>query len=194
MVTSDPLDFGLDCDAVDYEEYGNKYYILDIKDQTDLMDGFRYIKELLLQYHNYKMYDDYTKLIDNDINVYSVKTDAFTINKNNLELAKQILKFSTDIGGWRLSKDNNIKLTPNDMKYINNKLIDIIEPKTTTIQLQDEWDVDEIADNLIKYEHVMIRADVPGAGKSYAAKHLQYRGYNKDKIVVCLSYQCTGSR
>ena len=70
------------------------------------------------------------------------------------------------------------------MNYINNRLIEIIEQKTTTIEWKDEWDVDEIADNLIKYKHVMIRADVPGAGKSYAAKRLRYRGYNEEKIVV----------
>ena len=65
-------------------DVGNKYYILNITDRTDLQSGFRYIKELLLQIHNYKMYSDYNKLINAGITVSSVKTDAFTIKKSDL--------------------------------------------------------------------------------------------------------------
>ena len=60
-------------------DVGHKYYILNITDRSDLQNGFRYIKELLLQFHNCKMYSDYNKLINAGITVCSVKTDAFTI-------------------------------------------------------------------------------------------------------------------
>ena len=63
------------------EDIGNKYYILNICDQVDLTNGFRYIKELLLQIHNYKMFSDYMELQKVGINVYSVKSDAFTSQK-----------------------------------------------------------------------------------------------------------------
>ena len=63
------------------EDIGNKYHILNICDQVDLTNGFRHIKELLLQHHNYKMFSDYMKLQEVGINVYSVKTDAFTVQK-----------------------------------------------------------------------------------------------------------------
>ena len=53
------------------------------------MDLF-YIKELLLQYHNFAMYDAYTKLRSNDVKVYSVKTDAFTIHEDDLNKVKGI--------------------------------------------------------------------------------------------------------
>ena len=62
-------------------DVGNKYYILNITDRTDLQNGYRHIKELLLQFHNYKMYSDYNTLINAGITVCSVKTDAFTIKK-----------------------------------------------------------------------------------------------------------------
>ena len=50
-----------------------KYYILNISDQCDLTNGFRYIKELLLQHHNHKMFSDSVKLEQAGINIYSVK-------------------------------------------------------------------------------------------------------------------------
>ena len=42
-------------------------------------------------------------LNNHNINGYSVKADAFTIDKNNLELAKSLLKFNNNMGSWRLS-------------------------------------------------------------------------------------------
>ena len=55
----DPLDFGLDdprtITTTVNEDIGNKYYILNICDQVDLTNGFRYIKELLLQYWLYRI-------------------------------------------------------------------------------------------------------------------------------------------
>ena len=55
-----------------------KYYVLNVADHAVLKNGYRYIKELLLQYHNYRIYKDYNTLRKNDIEVFSVKTDAFT--------------------------------------------------------------------------------------------------------------------
>ena len=49
------------------------YYVLNVSGKIVLINGFMYIKELLLQYHNFKMYDAYRKLTDNNVNVYSVK-------------------------------------------------------------------------------------------------------------------------
>ena len=49
------------------------YYVLNVSDTSELRNGFRYVKELLLQHNNYKMQCDYQKLIDNDIKVLSFK-------------------------------------------------------------------------------------------------------------------------
>ena len=49
------------------------YYVLHVSDTSELRNGFRYVKELLLQHNNYKMQCDYQKLIDNDIKVLSFK-------------------------------------------------------------------------------------------------------------------------
>ena len=64
-----------------------------------------YIKELLLQHQSHKMYEDYSTLITNHIDVWSVKTDAFAIRKDHLSLAKKVLQFNDNIGGWRHAKE-----------------------------------------------------------------------------------------
>ena len=84
-----------------WKQDGNKYYILNVGDRACLKNGFRYIKELLLQYHNFKMFTDYSTLKENGIDVFSVKSDAMTIRKTDLDKAKSLIAFSADIGGWR---------------------------------------------------------------------------------------------
>ena len=105
----DPLDKGINgMDAsgstITNDVEVGRYYILNIKDQCDLTNGFRYIKELLYQYHNFKIYNDFNKLQNAGINVYSVKTDAFTIQKTDLESAQQVLQFDKGVlsytGSW----------------------------------------------------------------------------------------------
>ena len=140
------------------KDVGKQYYILNISDQVDLNNGFRYIKELLLQHHNLRMYNDYNKLKNAGINLYSVKSDAFTIKKNKLELAKELINFSTDIGGWRLSKTHNIIIPPQPFTIKQNNNITIEIPHYERININNEWDTADICNNIIKYKTVMIRA------------------------------------
>jgi hypothetical protein len=69
------------------------------------------------------MYNKHQILKHNNINVYSVKTDAFTIDANNLELAKSLLKFDNGIGSWSLSNTDDISYPKvNFAKQMNLKL------------------------------------------------------------------------
>ena len=54
------------------ETEGTKYYVSSLSEKKTLINGFMYIKELLLQYHNFKMYEAYKTLKDNNIEVCSV--------------------------------------------------------------------------------------------------------------------------
>ena len=82
------------------------YHVLTSNKETKFMNGYRYIHELLLQYHNHKIYTDAKILADNNIKIYSIKTNAFTIDKSNIEIAKTLLKFLLNIGGWRISTES----------------------------------------------------------------------------------------
>ena len=61
----------------------NELYKLNDVDTKRLKNGFRYIKKLLLQMHKLRMYLNHQLLTYNNTNVYSVKTDDFTIDATN---------------------------------------------------------------------------------------------------------------
>ena len=54
------------------------------------------------------MYLNHQTLNNNNINVYSVKTDAFTLDAANLALAKSLLNLNNNMGSWRFSNINDI--------------------------------------------------------------------------------------
>lgn len=127
------------------EEINQSYYILNIRDKAKLRNGFRYIKELLLQHHNFKMNKAYFKLFKNGSSVYSVKTDAFVIDTVDLEKAKKLLEFHIDIGGWRADKHNQDVILPT----VNYDIVESEHAKIPTyenknIDVENEYDTDNI--------------------------------------------------
>ena len=75
----------VDEDEVEAKETeGTKYHVLSVSEKKTLINGFMHIKELLLQYQNFKMYEAYKTLSDDNIKVYSVKTDCFTIHADDV--------------------------------------------------------------------------------------------------------------
>ena len=87
LLLSAPL-WGKEC-CIGHEEEGLRaYYSLTISDKATLNNGFRYIKELLLYYHSYAMYEAYEAMKSENVRVYSVKSDAFTIHPHDMHLIK----------------------------------------------------------------------------------------------------------
>jgi len=56
-----------------YVEQGNPLYVLNITAKQMLVNGFRYIKELLMQHHNLFINESYNKLRTHGIRVFSIK-------------------------------------------------------------------------------------------------------------------------
>ena len=92
----------------DDKELDRKYYCLAVTDRVALRNGYTYIKELLLQTHNHKIPEDYTNFINNGVDIWSVKTDAFVIRRKHLRKAKKAITFNSNIGGWRHEKGKSI--------------------------------------------------------------------------------------
>ena len=67
---------------------GKTYYILNISDKAILNNEFRYIKELLLQYHNYAMFEVYEAMKSRNVRVYSVKSDVSTFHPHDMRLIR----------------------------------------------------------------------------------------------------------
>ena len=145
-------------------------YCLCFKGKQSLNNGFRYVKELLMQLHNYKMYKMYNKLVALNIKVYSVKTDALTIHKNDFSKIENML--SVGVGSWRLSK--LVSLPSIKYECIPKLIISIIPiPSQINIHIADEWDTEGICELIINKKHVMITGMLPGVGKSYIAEYMQ---------------------
>ena len=76
------------CDEDD-KELDRKCYCFTVTDRVALRNGYTYLKELLLQTHNHKIQEDCAELIHNDVDVWSIKTDAFVIRHEHLSKAKK---------------------------------------------------------------------------------------------------------
>ena len=169
--------------------FGETYYILNTTDRQTLVNGYRYIKEMLLQYHNYAMYEAYNKLIAKGIKVYGVKSDAFTIHQDDLNKVRPnpnhfiksyregILDFESAIGNWRVST-SRINYPTEKYKFKYNKLIQIPLQENEALDVIDEWDTEAVCKQIIPNSPCMIRAKFAGSGKSYIGQYLNKMGYN----------------
>ncbi|MFM7981977.1 MAG: hypothetical protein ACKPKO_21930, partial [Candidatus Fonsibacter sp.] len=77
---------------------GRGIFILNLYAEAYLTNGFRYIKKLLMQYHNSYLNTFYKLLTDNGVDVYTVESDAFTAIQNQLETAPRAAQLG---GGHR---------------------------------------------------------------------------------------------
>lgn len=94
------------------------------------------MKQIPLQYHNFPIWEVCWKFRDAKVSVYSVKTDVFTIGGKDEAKARKVLDFHHDIGGWRVSKYDEIKLPNDHFKLVENQLIQ------TPTYVSNEIDVD----------------------------------------------------
>ena len=155
----------------------SKYYIVSKTGERKMTNGFRYIKELLLQNHNFDMYDSYEKLKANNINVYAVKSDAFHIALKDVRKAKKVLNFGCEIGSWRI-EGNKVNHISQRYSWRHNEIPAIPVYKSEREEVEDEWDVQAICEKIIRRKRMMLRAKYAGSGKSYIGKHLQKMGYD----------------
>ena len=159
-------------------EKTSKYYILNVSDSRTLTNGYRYIKEMLLQYHNFAMYDAYRKLkIENNIDVHVVKTDALHINKTDMKKVEKLLDFHNGIGGWRF-EHKRARCPDGKYMYKHNEVPNIPTYKNEQLIVKDEWDTKAICEQIAEKKQVMIRAKYAGSGKSYICEYFQKMGYN----------------
>ncbi|MFM7989702.1 MAG: hypothetical protein ACKPKO_61355, partial [Candidatus Fonsibacter sp.] len=134
-----------------------------------------------MQYHNFYLNMSYKLLTDYGVEVYTVKTDAFTIRQSQLETARGLLNWKDGIGSWRLKKTEDIKFTIDEtlMALKENRLVQIHEHTTQNIELtiQDEYDTDKLCGYIEEHNRMMIRAEYGGCGKSYTCKSMETRGH-----------------
>ena len=164
---------------------GKCLFVLNLSAECSLNNGFRYIKELLLQHNNFYMNKCWKLLQENGVDVYTVKTDAFTIPNARLEDAAELLNWDAGIGSWRFSRSDDIKYPDagNMLALKQNTMKPLREYPVRPIALPDEYDMDTICKHFEEKKRVMIRAEFAGCGKSYACKQMENRGHKV--LFVC---------
>ena len=157
----------------------NVLFVLNLSASASMTNGFRYIKDLLMQRHSYHLHCCYKTLLKNKINVATVKTDALTINKNDLEKAKTLLDFTAGTGNWRVSKTEDFKLPQSkwEMRENNEIVIEALKVNNTELTLQEEYDVDHLCNLFEEHMRVMVRAEYAGSGKSYCCEQMLHKGH-----------------
>ena len=150
---------------------GRSLFILNLSAEASLTNGFRYIKELLMQHHNFYLNKSYELLTGSGVDVYTVKTEAFAIRQTQLETAMELLNWEGGIGNWRLNitKDITFPIEEPLMALKENRLIAIHEHKTQNIDLTiaDVYNTDKLCGYIEEHKGVMIRAEYGGCAKIY---------------------------
>jgi len=87
-----------------------------------------------------------------------------------------------DIGGWRVSKENDDIILPTVFFYqiAENERVEIpVIECSKELDVKDEYDTDNIIDeHIICNNPVIITADFAGSGKSYICQRMADRGYS----------------
>ena len=130
----------------EYQYRVPKYYILAVSDTAVLQNGFTFIKELLLQNHNFKMLMDYRKLKDP-------------------EKVEMILNFGDEIGDWRQYK-SQIAYPEGSIFLKKNDLVKIPERAKETLEVVDEDDTLAMVEQIKEKRVVLIRGLYAGEGTS----------------------------
>jgi hypothetical protein len=84
------------------------------------------------------MYLNHQTLKSKNINVYSVKTDAFTIDADHIELAKSLLKNDNGMGSWRVSKTDDIAYLKVKFSKTMNLKLKIPKHEVNRLDIKDD--------------------------------------------------------
>ena len=148
-----------------------------------------------MQHHNFYLNSSYKLLTDNGIDVYTVKTDAFTIRQSQLETARGLLNWEEGIGNWRLNRTEDIKFPIGEalMALKENRLVQIHEHATQNIELtiEDEYSTDRLCGYIEEHKRIMVRAEYGGCSKSYTCKPMESKGTRSSSSARRRSWQAT---
>ena len=104
---------------------GKRLFILNLSAEASLTNGFRNIKELLMQRRNVYLNHFWKLLTEEGIDVYTGRMDAFTIQQTQVHEARELLNWAEGIGSWRLNKAEDIKFPMDEslMTLRENKVV-----------------------------------------------------------------------
>ncbi len=186
------VDPGNDEDVIEkYSEH--TLYILEIKKECVLDEGFTPIKDFIYNLQRLHLLDVYRRLKDNGFEPLGANTDSIMVDGDSTKLT-DIFQFSKEFGGYKLEHDKKLRNKPILMDI--NKIIDFKIPTINTYYVESEKDFDlSNPESIIKYNNevititnqynrLFIGSGLPGSGKSVAAS----LGCSENDILYCTSY------
>ena len=129
------------------------------------------------------MWEAWWKLRDAKVTLFIIKTDVFTIKSKDEAKAREVLDFHNGVGGWRVSKCDDIKLPTDKYKFVKNELTEIPTYESKEIEVENEYDTDAIVSKIAEKKQVMIRGLYAGTDKNYICKRIAELGYKV--VFVC---------
>lgn len=163
--------------------HGPLVHVLVIEKKQRLVNGFRYIKELIYNHMAIKMFDLFTEVVSKGIKPKGIKTDAILVSESKEQLEKLFSFNPSQVGGIKFEKDKccaNKRITQH-----SNKPFDIKQLETYEHIIQDEWDSNEfrnLFDAMDEWDNrLLIKGENPGVGKSTCVINYKKHGH---KILV----------
>lgn len=148
------------------------YYIVYRKSVASMISGFLPLKLCILQMHALRMQNLANEIISNGGIVYGIKTDCLFVNNKYNQKISTPKNIYDSIGKIRKTNDT---LPTRIFQYYENEnkmVIDDTEIIYNIINIDNEYDTDEIVDKLINNPSTIIKAILPGSGKTHILKAL----------------------
>jgi len=162
---------------INKEEY---LYMVHIRDKAELINGLKYIKEIVYQLCSLQNYQLYERLINENINVYWLKTDAFYLDQKGFEIVQNWDIIGSEIGQYKIKQKDSREPSVH-YEFVENELFKIEKSGFNNIEIKDEYDTNEII-NIIKTSNLCIDGE-GGVGKSHICKQLN------NKLFICPGWE-----
>lgn len=158
--------------GVSYKKKVTRYvFMLTMYAEKQLIDGYRYVKDLVYSNMQVKLYNLYNECTLKGLNVVGVKTDCMFVKNTIKEICDNIKISDLDDYGFDKLKLEIGKECPHSRIFPkDNKNTPLEYLKVNKIQLNDEYDNMEIKQKTQSLNRVIILGSVPGVGKTTACK------------------------
>jgi hypothetical protein len=148
-----------------------RVFLIEKNFETELIDGFMPIKEMIYDIRSLKNYSASVKLMNNGIRPVSIKTDCILFEKKHTKKVCSLFDMSDKIGCFKIEKDKG--LCGKFIQVEENDKPSITEYEWTEHTVKNERDKDEI-NKILKKQNTLILGELPGVGKTYTS--CQYEG------------------
>lgn len=151
-----------------------RMYLLIFKKKQTLSNGFRYIKEMIYNKMNVKMFELYKCCIKSNLKVVGVKTDCIIVHNSEEEIeATGYFDFTDKLGC--LKYEPGAECVNKLLEQKINNLCALEHVKVNEITINDEYSVSEFKNVFDNNNRVLLKGLLPGVGKTTAVKNYSGR-------------------